>query len=104
MTAVGNSKLKQAIWAECEAQGLAYCKAKAELSFGARRLALLEWVTVAETQVKAREQEISLALEMQQSAQAAKKSARRNVGLGIGLAALVIIIVLMNVDLRDLLN
>lgn len=102
------SKQIAAIKAECEDKGLAYCKAKAELSFGARRQALLDWINAAEIQVKAREQDISQALAMQQSAQAAKQSARKSARLAsatalvLALVTIVAVVVQMNFDFSAL--
>lgn len=107
MAAAEMSKQKQAIWAECEEKGLAYCKARAELSFGTRRNSLLDWISIAEAQVKAREQAISHALEMQHGAQiahAAKKSAKRGMWLAISAVLLLAIIVVINLDLGALLK
>lgn len=107
MTAVGVNKNKQAIWAECEEQGLAYCKAKAELSFGARRQTLLDWISVAETQLKAREQAISQALARQQAEEitlARQQSSQRVRGLAMGAVVLVAIALLMYFNAGDLLQ
>lgn len=98
MTAGGVSKQKAAMLAECEEKGLAYCKAKAELSFGSRRQALLDWISMTEAEVKAREKQISQTLALQyaeKTALADKKTARLTLVLAIGMALIVALLVSM---------